>query len=133
MKQVASHFGGTRNGLVMSWPGHITDQGGLRSQFHHVIDIAPTILEVAGIPEPREVNGVPQKPIEGISMAYTFGDEAARAGESPSTSRCSATARSTTTAGWQGVCTADCRGCPVAHRRHRQPARCGGGMPPMAS
>src|SRR6478609_2779222 len=76
MKQVASHFGGTRNGLVMSWPGHITDQGGLRSQFHHVIDIAPTILEVAGIPEPREVNGVPQKPIEGISMAYTFGDEA---------------------------------------------------------
>jgi arylsulfatase A-like enzyme len=77
MKQVASHFGGTRNGLVMSWPGHITDSGGLRSQFHHVIDIAPTILEVTGIPEPREVNGVPQKPIEGISMAYTFGDESA--------------------------------------------------------
>ena len=50
MKQVASHFGGTRNGLVMSWPGHIADRGRLRSQFHHVIDIAPTILEVAGIP-----------------------------------------------------------------------------------
>src|SRR6185312_2774151 len=66
-----------RNGLVMSWPGHITDSGGLRSQFHHVIDIAPTILEVTGIPEPREVNGVPQKPIEGISMAYTIGDESA--------------------------------------------------------
>jgi arylsulfatase len=72
MKQVASHFGGTRNGLVMSWPRVIADRGGLRSQFHHCIDIAPTILEAAGIPEPREVNGVPQKPIEGISMAYTF-------------------------------------------------------------
>jgi arylsulfatase len=75
MKQVASHFGGTRNGLVMSWPKGITDRGGLRSQFHHCIDIAPTILEVAGVPEPREVNGVPQKPIEGISMAYTFADK----------------------------------------------------------
>ena len=74
MKQVASHFGGTRNGLVMSWPKRITDRGGLRSQFHHCIDIAPTILEAAGIPEPREVNGVPQKPIEGVSMAYTFDD-----------------------------------------------------------
>jgi arylsulfatase A-like enzyme len=74
MKQVASHFGGTRNGLVISWPKAIKDHGGLRSQFHHVIDIAPTILEAAGIPEPREVNGVPQKPIEGISMAYTFTD-----------------------------------------------------------
>jgi arylsulfatase A-like enzyme len=75
MKQVASHFGGTRNGLVISWPKGIKDHGGLRSQFHHVIDIAPTILEVTGIPEPREVNGVPQKPIEGISMAYTFADK----------------------------------------------------------
>jgi arylsulfatase len=74
MKQVASHFGGTRNGMVMSWPKRIKDRGGLRSQFHHVIDIAPTVLELAGIPEPREVNGVPQKPIEGVSMAYTFGD-----------------------------------------------------------
>jgi arylsulfatase len=75
MKQVASHFGGTRNGLVMSWPKRITDRGGLRSQFHHAIDIVPTILDVAGIPEPREVNGVPQKPIEGLSMAYTFADK----------------------------------------------------------
>jgi arylsulfatase A-like enzyme len=74
MKQVASHFGGTRNGLVMSWPKGITDRGGMRSQFHHVIDIAPTILDLAGIPEPRQVNGVPQKPIEGVSMAYTFDD-----------------------------------------------------------
>jgi arylsulfatase len=77
MKQVASHFGGTRNGLVMSWPTGIRDRGGLRSQFHHVIDIAPTILEVAGIPEPRAVNGVPQRPIEGVSMAYTFAGEGA--------------------------------------------------------
>ena len=75
MKQVASHFGGTRNGLVMSWPKGIADRGGMRSQFHHCIDIAPTILDVAGIPEPRIVNGVPQKPIEGISMAYTFADK----------------------------------------------------------
>jgi arylsulfatase A-like enzyme len=77
MKQVASHFGGTRNGLVMSWPKGIRDRGGVRSQFHHCIDIVPTILEVAGVPEPREVNGVAQKPIEGISMVYTFADKSA--------------------------------------------------------
>ena len=77
MKQVASHFGGTRNGLVVSWPKRIADRGGVRSQFHHAIDLAPTILDVAGIPEPREVNGVAQKPIEGISLAYTFDDAAA--------------------------------------------------------
>jgi arylsulfatase len=74
MKQVASHFGGTRNGLVVSWPRKISERGGLRSQFHHAIDIVPTILEAAGVPEPREVNGVPQKPIEGVSLGYTFGD-----------------------------------------------------------
>jgi len=73
-KQVASHFGGTRNPLVISWPGHIADPGGKRMQFQHVIDIAPTILEAAGIPQPTEVNGVTQKPIEGISMLYTFKD-----------------------------------------------------------
>jgi arylsulfatase A-like enzyme len=71
-KQVASHFGGTRQGLAISWPGHIQDVGGVRTQFHHVIDIVPTILEVAGIKEPEEVNGIKQKHIEGVSMAYTF-------------------------------------------------------------
>jgi len=71
-KQVASHFGGTRQGLAISWPGHITDVGGIRPQFHHVIDIVPTILEATGIKAPDVVNGIKQKPIEGVSMAYTF-------------------------------------------------------------
>jgi hypothetical protein len=76
-KQIASHFGGTRNPMVVSWPDRIKDGGGLRTQFHHVIDIAPTILAAAGIPEPTMVNGVAQKPIEGVSMLYSFGDAAA--------------------------------------------------------
>jgi hypothetical protein len=71
-KQIASHFGGTRNGLLVSWPKQIQEKGQIRSQFHHVIDIAPTILEVIGIAEPSMVSGVPQKPIEGVSMAYSF-------------------------------------------------------------
>jgi arylsulfatase len=71
-KQVASFFGGTRQGMVMSWPGHIKDPGGIRTQFHHVIDIVPTILEAAGITAPVMVNGVAQKPIEGVSMDYTW-------------------------------------------------------------
>ena len=71
-KQVASHFGGTRNGLVISWPGHIKDVGAIRTQFHHVIDIVPTILEATGIQAPLMVNGIAQKPIEGVSMVYTF-------------------------------------------------------------
>jgi arylsulfatase A-like enzyme len=71
-KQVASYFGGTRQGMSISWPGHIKDVGGIRSQFHHIIDIVPTILEVTGIQPPATVNGIAQKPIEGISMAYTF-------------------------------------------------------------
>ena len=101
-KQIASHFGGTRQGMVMSWPGHITDKGGVRSQFHHVIDIVPTILEATGIEAPQTVNGIAQKPIEGVSMAYTWSQ--GRAGRArprarPSISRCSGIARSTTTAG----------------------------------
>jgi len=71
-KQVASHFGGTRQGLAISWPGHIKDLGGIRTQFHHVIDIVPTILEACGVRAPEEVDGIKQKPIEGVSMAYTF-------------------------------------------------------------
>ena len=73
-KQIASHFGGTRNGLVISWPARIKDKGGIRTQFHHVIDIVPTILEAAGVPAPAMLNGVAQKPIEGVSMVYTFDD-----------------------------------------------------------
>jgi len=77
MKQVASHFGGTRNGMAVSWPRRIADGGGLRGQFHHVIDLAPTILEAAGVEPPEVVNGIPQWPIEGTSMAYTFDDPGA--------------------------------------------------------
>jgi arylsulfatase A-like enzyme len=73
-KQVASHFGGTRNGLALMWPKRIKSDGEIRSQFHHVIDIAPTILEAAGIQAPLMLNGVTQKPLEGVSMAYTFDD-----------------------------------------------------------
>ena len=73
-KQVASNFGGTRNGMVMSWPKRIKAKGEVRSQFHHVIDVAPTVLEAAGLPEPKIVNGTAQKPIEGVSMMYTFDD-----------------------------------------------------------
>jgi arylsulfatase len=73
-KQIASHLGGVRNPLVVSWPKRIKDLGGTRTQFHHCIDIVPTILDAAGIPEPTSVNGVTQKPIEGVSMLYSFGD-----------------------------------------------------------
>ena len=71
-KQIASHFGGTRQGMAISWPKVITDKGGIRNQFHHIIDIVPTILEATGIRAPEVVDGIPQKPIEGVSMAYTF-------------------------------------------------------------
>ena len=71
-KQVASHFGGTRNGMAMAWPARIKDAGGIRTQFHHVIDVVPTILEATGIRAPAAVNGIAQKPIEGVSMAYTW-------------------------------------------------------------
>jgi arylsulfatase len=71
---VASNFGGTRNGMVVHWPKRVTAKGGVRSQFHHVIDVAPTVLEAAGLPEPRVVNGTPQAPIEGVSMVNTFDD-----------------------------------------------------------
>jgi arylsulfatase len=72
VKQVPSHFGGTAQGMVMSWPGHVTDLGAIRRQFHHVIDIVPTILEAAGIPQPDMISGIKQIPIEGVSMMYTW-------------------------------------------------------------
>jgi arylsulfatase A-like enzyme len=71
-KQVASHFGGTRHGMVVAWPNRIKDAGGIRTQFHHMIDIVPTILDAAGVQAPTMVNGIAQKPIEGVSMDYTF-------------------------------------------------------------
>ena len=71
-KQIASHWGGVRQGMAIAWPGHITDKGGIRNQFCHMIDVVPTILEVTGIRAPDTVDGIPQKPIEGVSFAYTF-------------------------------------------------------------
>ena len=99
-KQVASHWGGTRNGTIVHWPNGIKAKGEIRSQFHHVIDVAPTILEAAGIPEPKTVNGVEQTPMRGREHALLV--RRRRRGESGarrSTSRCSATAASTTRAG----------------------------------
>jgi arylsulfatase len=72
VKQVPSHFGGTAQGMAMSWPGHIKDVGGIRNQFHHVIDVVPTILEATRIPQPEMINGIKQHPIEGTSMMYTW-------------------------------------------------------------
>jgi arylsulfatase len=77
-KQVASHFGGTRNPMVISWPAKIKDKGGLREQFLHTIDIVPTLYELIGITPPNVLNGIPQRPIEGVSFAYTFGDAKAK-------------------------------------------------------
>jgi arylsulfatase len=76
-KQVASHWGGTRNGTIVHWPNGMSARGELRNQFHHVIDVAPTVLEAAGLPAPTSVNGVEQRPIEGISMLYSFDDAGA--------------------------------------------------------
>ncbi len=78
-KQIASHFGGVRQGMAISWPKVITDKGGLRHQFHHVIDIVPTILEAAKIPQPKTVDGIKQSQIEGVSMAYTWDKANAKA------------------------------------------------------
>ena len=78
-KQVVSHFGGTRQGMAISWPARITDKGGLRHQFHHIIDVTPTILEATGIAQPEFVDGIKQSPIEGVSMLYTFDAQNANA------------------------------------------------------
>jgi arylsulfatase len=78
MKQVPSDFGGTRNGMVISWPKGITARNEVRTQFGHVIDVAPTVLQAAGLPEPKAVNGVEQIPMAGVSLAYTFADAGAK-------------------------------------------------------
>jgi len=77
-KQIASHFGGTRNGMAISWPKRIKAKGEIRDQFHHVIDIAPTLMEMVGVSAPKHVNGISQKPIEGTSMVYSFDDAKAK-------------------------------------------------------
>lgn len=77
-KQVAANFGGTRNGVVVHWPKGINSKNEIRSQFHHVIDVAPTVLEACGLPEPKSVNGVVQRPMEGVSMLYSFNDAKAK-------------------------------------------------------
>ncbi len=77
VKQIASHLGGVRNGLVVSWPEGIAPRGELRSQYHHVIDILPTVLEATGIPMPATVDGIPQQPVDGTSMVYSFSDAGA--------------------------------------------------------
>ena len=76
-KQVASHFGGTRNGTIVHWPAGIEAQGEIRTQFAHIIDVAPTVLDAAGLAEPKFVHGVQQTPIQGVSMRYAFDDAAA--------------------------------------------------------
>ncbi|MGO9566541.1 MAG: arylsulfatase [Desulfomonilaceae bacterium] len=78
-KQVASHFGGTKQGVAISWPREIKDKGGIRNQFHHVIDIAPTILEAVQVKQPKEVDGIKQSPMEGFSLMYTFDEKNANA------------------------------------------------------
>src|SRR5437764_7958519 len=73
-KQVASHWGGTRNGTIVHWPNGFAARDEIRSQFHHIIDVATTVLDVAGLPEPVFVNGIQQMPLHGVSMRYTFDD-----------------------------------------------------------
>ena len=99
-KQVASHWGGTRNGMAVHWPAGIAAKGEVRDQFHHVIDIAPTILECAGLPQPDIVNGVTAEAHRGRQPALQPSTTRPRPSDTRrSTSRCSATAASTTTAG----------------------------------
>ena len=77
-KQIASHWGGTRNGTIVHWPNGIKAKGEVRTQFHHVIDVAATVLDVAGLPEPISVNGIQQMPLHGVSMATSFDDASCR-------------------------------------------------------
>ena len=114
-KQVASHFGGTRNGTIVHWPAGVAARGETRHQFSHVIDVAATVLDVVGLPQPDFVNGIQQRPLEGTSMRPSFADADAPSSTKRSTSRCSATAGFTTRDGprspgtahrgsWMAVC-----------------------------
>lgn len=132
-KTVASHFGATRNPLVMTWPKRITDHGGLRSQFGHVNDILPTVLEAAGVAAPAVVNGIRQKPLDGVSLAYSFAD--ARAPERHSTQYFEVFGhRAICHEGWMASagsgapCVSMNGGTPgercIDHRSHTQDGRC---------
>ena len=98
-KQVGSHLGGTRNPLVVHWPERISDRGALRSHFTHVIDIGPTILDIAGIPMPTHIDGIEQQPMHGVTFADSLTDAEPPSATPSSTSRRSATGRCTRTAG----------------------------------
>jgi hypothetical protein len=115
-KQVASHWGGTRNGTIVHWPAGISENGGLRSQFSHVIDVAPTVLEAARLPEPMFVNGVQQAPIEGTNMVYSFDDADAPERHDLQYFEMAATAASTTRGGAPSPGTAR-RGCHTRSSR----------------
>ena len=119
-KQMASHLGGTRDPMVVAWPNRIKPDAQIRNQFTHCIDVAPTILELVGIPEPKVVDGIEQEPMDGTSFAYTFEDpKLSLSGTRCSTSRCTAAAPSTRTAGGPARGSTSCRG---TSRPPRSPA-----------
>ena len=121
-KQVAANYGGTRNGMVIHWPRRIKARDEVRSQWHHVIDIAPTILEATGLPEPKAVNGTAQTPIEGVSLVYTFDDAKARSRHTTQYFEIFGNRASITTVGWPERFT----GCPGSQSRERHSrATCG--------
>jgi len=123
-KQIASHWGGTRNGTIIHWPKGIKAKGEARHQFHHVIDIAPTILETAQLPEPYMVNGVAQVPMQGVICSTVLTMRGQRNGARPSTSRCSAIAASTTKDGPRSHVTRR-PGCSSVRKRLRLTTTCG--------
>ena len=115
-KQIASHWGGTRNGTIVHWPKGLSDKGTVRDQFHHVIDVAPTILEAAGIPAPLYVKGIQQAPLEGVSMLPTLRDTAAPESHVVQYFEILGNRGSTTTAGRRVPNTAR-PGCRTSHHR----------------
>ena len=117
MKQMASHYGGTRNGMIVHWPERIAERGGLRHQWHHVIDVLPTILDAAGLPQPSIVDGTPQSPIEGMSMAYTSMGPMRPSGGRRSTSSSAAAVGSITRVGSRARRIGPVRGISRTRRR----------------